>query len=125
MAVFDSAEVERIASETSKANDVIQISIPTTKQTFVLEKSTNVFGETSYSVSSQAYTPATAPVPVPVSEGILTPEQKAKLKEDVESFLAKSGEEAKKVAESLRARIDAYLAARKQSSTEKLSEGVA
>jgi hypothetical protein len=125
MADFESAKVEGIFGETSKANDVIQISMPSTQQAFVIEKTSDILGHETYRVNPVAYS-ATAPsgVTVPVSEALLTPEQKEKLKKDVEEFLAKSGEEAKRVAESLKSRLDAYLEARKRSSEQKLSEGV-
>ena len=109
--------------ETAKVEGIV-VSMPSTQQAFLIEKASDILGKEFYRVNPVNYAAPSGVSVAPVSGALLTPEQKEKLKKDVEEFLAKSGEEAKKVAVDVRNRINAYLEARKKSSEEKLAEGV-
>jgi hypothetical protein len=109
----------------------IVISIPESQQSFLLEKHTDFFGRVNYSFTPTSYSSLAAPVAAaptevagPVPEPIITPEMRAKIKQEAEELLEKTGEEARKGAVALRNRISSYLEARRQKSQEKLEEGV-
>jgi hypothetical protein len=122
----------------------IVISIPSTKQAFLIQNTTDVFGRETFEINPVPFTLASVPVsqtstlpifaqqPAPVfapetvatREPLLTKADREKIEHELGVFLSKAGAETKKVAGAIEKRVKAFLEERQKKSQEKMEEVV-